>query len=289
MRRLVVAAALWGATACDVAHVETEQVFFFPGRTVPADAGPGAGPLEVVAHLSAVTWVRSGAPDEVYRASMRYCSEHTVATADLEPRTRDGGGRLVLRMQGRPGVFLGFGGERSRVDLQLSPRLPQELLFDLGEGESVLDLTELPVRSLRVLAGAGDARVVFGAPNREMAEEVTIEGAIGDISVDRLGNANTGRALVRGGVGTVEIDLTGDWRRDAGVTVEATVGDVILRLPRHGPGVRLEVGNPWRKGLSVPGFERRGDVFYSEGFETASPRLEVSIEAGIGKLYLDPA
>ena len=274
---------LAAASACDVPHDYQRAEFSGTGLS-------GTAPLEVVVRFPAGgISMHAGTGRLLYRAFVTHCEQHSETTAELIQPVEGRPGRLSLSLVGKPGVFVGFGGERNHMDLSLSPEPAILLDVDLGEGESVLDMAGLRLHRMKLSAGAGDTRVVFGSPNTESPEEITINQPIGDLSIDWLGNANAGRVDVQGGVGALEIDLGGQWRRDAAVTIRGSVGDVILRLPTVGPGIRLEAGSPWGDNLNVPGMTRRGEALYSDGYDTAAPRLDVRIEAGIGALIVELA
>lgn len=269
------------ASACDVPHDYHRREFSGVAPTATA-------PLEVVVRFPAGgVSMHAGTGRLLYRAFVTHCGQHSRTTAELTQPGEGHPDRLTLSLVGKPGVFVGFGGERNHMDLSLSPEPPILLDLDLGEGESVLDMAGLKVRRMKLSTGAGDTRVVFASVNMESPEEISIEQPIGDLSIDWLGNANAHKVDVQGGVGTLEVDLGGQWRRDAAVTIRGSVGDVILRLPTVGPGIRMEAGSPWGDNLNVPGMTRRGEALYSEGYDTAVPRLDVRIEAGIGALIVE--
>ena len=270
--------------ACDVTHtIENRQ---FSGPPIPG----GSRPLEVDVRLPAGgVRLHAGRADALYRADVTLCGEHTLASAELTAGSATTAGWLTLSLVRRPGVFVGFGGEHNEMRLDLTPSLPLLLDLKLGEGESVIDLGGLEVRRFHLLAGAGDSRIIFSRPNAESAPEVDIEGTVGDIGVDLLGNANASKIIVAGGVGSLEVDLSGAWRRDASVEIRGSVGDVVLKLPGTGgdgpsAGLRLRVGKPWGNGLEPAGYQRRGDDLLSEGYDTASPKIDVKVLPGIGRL-----
>ena len=274
------------AVGCAVPHDYRDRLFSASMSEMGVVEGGSEKPLEVTVRFPAGgTQIRS-TDEGVYKASVNYCEVHAMPSALLVPAGGDSPARLTLALEGKPGVFAGFGGERNRMDLALTSRVALILDLDLGEGESVIDVSELRFRRFNLHAGAGDTRVVFGGPNPERASEVTIQAPIGDLSVDRLGSANAERTTVMGGIGSLEIDLSGPWRTDGAVLIEASVGSLYLRLPR-GPGIRLEVGSPWSEDLDLAGFTREGQVWRTDGFATASPRLDIRVEAGIGSITVE--
>ncbi len=199
-------------SGCDVPHEYEKAETYAPLPPGDPMADPATGlPLQVVVRFAggAVHLGSVRVDDELYHASIDHCALHTVPRMSLEPGDADAVGRLDITLTGRPGVLIGFGGEHNRLDLGLSPRVPQILDLSLGEGESVIDLTGLLVRGMAVSGGAGDVRVIFDEPNRAVADDLSVMGMVGDIFLGRLGNANASRVTVQGGIGNLELDLSG--------------------------------------------------------------------------------
>lgn len=290
----VLTAALICLNACDVPHNYRKREFSAPLSLLHDPAKGNPVEVKVLFPVGGLR-VHAGKPDSLYHATLDYCEDHTIPAVALTPSTGepDSTGRLTLSVVARPGAFSGFkgaAGEENQMRLDLAPGVPLILDLNLGEGESMIDLAGLTLRRLRLISGAGDTRVIFARPNEAIADEIFIESTVGDVGVDLLGNANAKRITVTGGVGSIEVDLSGPWRRDAFVELPGSVGDLVLRLPRGrpAPGVRLEVGAPWRDHLNVPGYVRRGNEFLSEGYETAAPRIDVKVWPGIGKMTVEP-
>jgi hypothetical protein len=69
-------------------------------------------------------------------------------------------------------------------------------------------------------------------------ERFDLVGSMGELRVSGLGNASPQSASVRHRMGEVNVDLRGDWRRDAAISVRCGMGACGLRLP---VGVAVEV------------------------------------------------
>jgi hypothetical protein len=272
--------ALLAAGACAVPHPnETRD---YEGPSASTQSGPLAVKVNFPGGGVRLHSLQDGA---LYRARLTHCVDHTVPSVTLsDAATAAGGSRqLDISLSARPGGAMGFGGETNVAAIDLAGGIRLALEMDLGEGESVVDLGGLRLEGLHLKAGAGDTRVIFSQPNAGQADKILIEGTVGDVGVDLLGNAHAAVTVVRGGVGGVEVDMTGDWRRSASVEVDASVGNVLLKLP-SGPGVRLAVGSPWRERLRLPGYARVGDLFANEVYERAAVVLDVRVLPGIGRL-----
>ncbi len=68
--------------------------------------------------------------------------------------------------------------------------------------------------------------------------------------------------------------------------VDGAVGNILMTVPL-GRAIRVRVGRPWSEKLELPGFRREGDEFYSPEYDAGGPRVDVSVEAGIGRLTIE--
>jgi hypothetical protein len=97
-----------------------------------------------------------------------------------------------------------------------------------------------------------------------------------------LGNLNTDHIEVSAGVGSVTLELDGDWQRDATVEVHMGLGSLELRIP-EGLGVRL-VRETVLTSLDPEGLIKRGDAYYSPDWERAQRRVTVDVDAAFGSI-----
>lgn len=84
----------------------------------------------------------------------------------LSTRLENGTELVTIQVRGGPRGWIPFGADPARettMNLSLNPRIPETLRFNLGAGQSTLDLTAIPVRDLTVNNGAGQLEVRFPA------------------------------------------------------------------------------------------------------------------------------
>lgn len=224
----------------------------------------GAGRLEV------------GAADasQLYRASLRY-------DADVfEPRLRFYGDRLRIGLEG--GRIHGRNLRSGNLDLRLSPSVPLDLDLKFGAGEAQMELGGLRVRSLEVATGASNTMMRFSQPNAESMGTASFGVGAARFEAVGLGNLNARRIEVKGGVGEVVLDFSGEWQQNASAQIEMGLGSLTIRLPRD-LGVQLRRGGILT-GFDGQGLVKRGDVYYSENWDDASRRLSIDLAAALGSV-----
>ena len=266
---LVLAAALLGAAApaqgqtwrnvTSVRQIQGE-------RALDVQVEYGGGDLRV----------RPAASGLLYRMQMRYDERQMrpVTAYDRES------GRLRLGVQGvRRNQRAQRGGNAT---MELAPGIPTDLSLEFGAGRAELELGGLSLRSVDLSTGASETEVRFGAPNRVQAGTVRVASGASRLHIRGLGNARAERIVLDGGVGEATLEFDGAWDRNASLSVDMGLGSLTLRFPRS-LGVRIEKDS-FLTSFSPAGMVRRGDAWYSRGWDAARHRLTVQIDAALGSI-----
>jgi predicted membrane protein len=89
---------------------------------------------------------------------------------------------------------------------------------------------------------------------------------------------------VKTGVGSVNIDLTGDWKNSATVHVNGGVGSIKLVVPRN-VGVTVDA----KRGIgsiSTPGFTRDGNTYRNMAYGSSAITLTIDLNVGVGSVTI---
>lgn len=222
----------------------------------------------------------SAAPEgTLYRMELRYDEERFTPLRAYDPDEA----RLVLGVRGPArGGDLGRsrGDPTPALDVQLAPDIPLALNLDLGAVRSQLDLGGLTLRSVRFRTGASGTDIRISRPNPGTCDEFRIEAGAASLRAWQLGNAGCRLVSFEGGVGDVTLDFSGAWHEEMAADLTVALGTITLVLPRDaGVAVRM---SRFLASFARTGFVKRGDVYYSEGYETAARRLTLDIHATFG-------
>jgi hypothetical protein len=214
----------------------------------------------------------------LYRASLRY-------DADVfSPSMEYGSNRLHIgigdgEIKGKKNMKGG------QLDLRLGPQTPLDVDLKFGAAEAKLELGGLRVRSLNVSTGASATMLSFSQPNLMACERAEFEVGAAKFEVVGLGNLNARQLELSGGVGEVLLDFTGSWRGDLNAQVHMGLGSLTLRVPK-GLGVRVQKEG-LLAGFDSQGLVKRGNVYYSEGYERAAHKLVVKLDAAFGAIRVE--
>ncbi len=275
-RRVAAAAALVAAAALPLWAQQAMQTMTSARqaageRRLDVDVQYGAGTLRIA----------PGTGNLLYRMELRYDPRAVRPLAAYDRAS----GRLRLGVEGTR-EQRGSGDQRgARADIALSPEVPMALALRFGAGEADVRLGGLAVTDLRVTTGASQARLSFDRPNRAEARLLRFEAGAASLVATGLANARAQRIEFEGGVGEATLDFGGTWTRDTQARVKMGIGSVTLRLPRT-LGVRV-VKDSFLASFDGAGMVKRGNSWYSRGYERAARKLDVEIDAAIGSVEVE--
>ena len=125
---------------------------------------------------------------------------------------------------------------------ELTVTIPKDTLLSVDltirAGESRVDLGGLSLVDLTVDLSMGEHRLDFSEPLAVAPRQVRLDGGMGEIRFEHLGNTRAGELEVSGHMGSVTVDLGGSWPVDrmADVTLNNLMGELRLEAPA---GLRL--------------------------------------------------
>jgi hypothetical protein len=157
------------------------------------------------------------------------------------------------------------GRSEGRLDLALAGGIPLDLDLDLGTTRATIDLSTLWVDAMRVSSGATETELSFGSANPQPMRDLFVDAGVGSISIRRLGNAHAQRATVASTVGSVDLDLDGDWTGEMPLTLRVALASATLHVPRD-VGISMHLAHRLAT-VDSDGFSERNGVMYSAGYE----------------------
>jgi hypothetical protein len=226
----------------------------------------------------------AGRPNELYRMDVLYDGERYEPVSDFDAAR--GNVTLGLRAAGGGGIRVVSKRQLGQTaSVTFSPRSDLALAVALGAVDGDLDLGGLRLTSLDLEAGASRATVRFSQPNAARCSDAVLSSGAAELTVLGLGNSRCDRIVFEGGVGRVTLDFSGAWTSSSHVSVKMALGQVELRLPRQ-VGVRLTL-DKFLATFDAEGFVRRGNAYFSPGYDQAARHLDIDITTAVGGVTLD--
>ena len=241
----------------------------------------GETQLTVVVNYAAGEFRLGAAPaGTLYRMDLRYDEDRFTPLREYDVQA----GRLRVGARGRGGRVESVGRRKGdptpSLDLQLAPDIPLALDLELGAVKSAVDLGGLALRSVRYRTGASETTLRFSRPNPEPCSELAIEAGAAAFHAWSLGNAGCRSVRLEGGVGDVTLDFSGAWQGAMSADLSVALGTLTLMLPRDA-GVAVHLSR-FLASFDQAGFVKRGDTWYSAGYESARRRLVLHVSATFG-------
>lgn len=170
---------------------------------------------------------------------------------------------------------------KNEWDLKVSD-MPLDLTVQAGAYEGDLELGGLALKSLTVKDGASHVDVSFGTPNQTEMSILRYETGASDVKLTGLGNANFSTLTFSGGAGNYTLDFSGEFQRDATVTVESGLGNVSLIVPKDVPAV-VTVESTAVNISAGSGWAQNGQKYTQKGSGSA---LTILVKMAAGNLVL---
>ncbi len=227
-----------------------------------------------------------GTAGTLYRYDLVYDADHFDPVASYNPETHrlrlgvDGRGRADIHRRDRERW-------RQRLDLSLSPATPLSIELAFGAGTADVELGGLSLTDVALKGGASETTIRVSQPNRVTCRFFTMEVGAIDLTTEKLGNARCQRIELKGGAGSVLLDLTGEWAEGTTAQVDIAIGlgSVTLRLPES-VGVEADVER-FLVNFDRSGLLRRGANYYSASWDTAKTKLRINLKAALGDIQVE--
>jgi hypothetical protein len=194
-------------------------------------------------------------------------------------------GRFVFDLNSMHRAGLRRERQSNRLRLAFSESIPLNLKVNAGVGDARLSLTGMKISGLNFESGVGGAKISSYEPNSIPCEFVRLKNGVGGFDATGLGNLNFKEFEFEGGVGGANLDFSGDWKQNATIRVQVGVGGVTMRMPRD-IGVKVEAEKHFLSGLHLDGFDQKDSYYYSHNYNSATIKVSVRVETGIGGMKI---
>lgn len=216
-----------------------------PVAAVPKTATlePSTEPLRLTVDLEeGLFTIKPGPPGGQVQVQGTYAPGLYELTESQDVTTR----RATIRFRSKAPQWarilsgIGDGGSnRPELTVVIPEGTPMDLTLRLSMGESRVELGGLTLRDLDVDVSMGEHRIDFQTPVVEGLRRVRLNGSMGNVTVENLGNARPQSIESSGSMGNLTADLGGAWNPglEAQMSFSHSMGEFTLRVPTS---VRLD-------------------------------------------------
>jgi hypothetical protein len=166
----------------------------------------------------------------------------------------------------------------NRVRIVLPREVPMTLEGEVGMGQFEFDLGGLWLQEIDLSTRMGEFVLDFDEPLLAPMKRFRLVAGMGDARVNGLGHASPEHVYASQKMGSLQLDLRGDWVRDATVQGHVGMGDLTVRLPQ-GVNVKLDDVD------QILGSTELGGRLREEHDENA-PTLSLRLSQKLGSIQL---
>ncbi|MGD8414091.1 MAG: toast rack family protein, partial [Candidatus Latescibacterota bacterium] len=120
--------------------------------------------------------------------------------------------------------------KEAKWNLYFGDAVPIDLKFELGGTASDIDLSGIPVRTLRLQLEASKGSMRFTEPNPVEMDYLQIESGASELSISGLGYSRADRMRFEGGMGKFELDFTENAESLRGSVADIEIGMAALDI-----------------------------------------------------------
>lgn len=174
--------------------------------------------------------------------------------------------------------ILGFRETRNRVEIRIPRGRPLNVVGEVNMGQSEIDLGGLWLGNVDLEVGMGQHTVEFSEPTPMPLESFAVEGRMGEVDFERIGNASPARIEVSHVMGQMALDLEGEWRGDGAVVARCRMGECTVYTPED---VRVETE---RFDVAMGGRSNRRSA--DDEVPAGAPTLRLDLKGSMGEIRI---
>ena len=204
----------------------------------------------------------------------------TYNIPDLKPEIITTGNDIEVK-QGNLKSILYPNKLKNKWDLKLG-NSPMDLTINAGAYNGTYDFSSVPLTGLTIKDGASNVNLKFSQPNPSNMAIFRYETGASTVKMYGLANANFDTLIFKGGAGDYTLDFSGTLKRDATVTIDSGLANVILVIP-DGVKANVTVESGVSNVNAGSGWSQNGTIYTQTG---SGPTLTFVIKTGAGNLTL---
>ena len=172
----------------------------------------------------------------------------------------------------------------NEMEFYFPPQIKTDLFLDFGVGDAEIDLTDISITKLYINCGLSDVELEINKRNNVICESVSIENGLGDLSVSGLGNLAAKNIDINIGLGSANIDLTGDRIYDTDINVDVGLGSLDMILPKKA-NIEIYVDSSFLSSVDIYGLKQKKNKYWvSPNWESSYPTITMDVNVGMGSV-----
>ena len=172
----------------------------------------------------------------------------------------------------------------NEMEFYFPPQIKTDLFLDFGVGDAEIDLTNISITKLNINCGLSDVEIEINKRNNVVCESVSIENGLGDLSVSGLGNLAAKKIDINIGLGSADIDFSGERIYDTDINVDVGLGSLDMILPKKA-NIEIYVDSSFLSSVDIYGLkQKKNKLWVSPNWESSYPTITMDVNVGIGSV-----
>jgi hypothetical protein len=174
----------------------------------------------------------------------------------------------------------------NKWSLRFGNGAPMNLTVQAGDYAGSWELGGVRFQGLTWVEGVSKSTIAFSYANPDKLETFSFTTGASTVKLTGLGNLNFAKMSFQSGAGTYTLDFGGKLRRSATADVKTMVSNVTIVIPAS-TGARVTLKSAVSNTKTVGSWNNVGSTYMTGKYDTASEKLEVNLDMGLGQLTLD--
>ncbi|MEE8341489.1 MAG: hypothetical protein V3R52_05275 [Candidatus Neomarinimicrobiota bacterium] len=172
----------------------------------------------------------------------------------------------------------------NELEFYFPSQIKTNLFLDFGVGNAEIDLTDIAITKLNINCGLSDVELEVNKRNNVACESVSIENGLGDLSVYGLGNLAAKKVDINIGLGSADIDFSGDKIYDSDINVDVGLGSLDMILPDK-TNIEIFVDSSFLSSVDIYGLKKKKSKYWvSPVWDNDYPTISMDINVGMGSV-----
>jgi hypothetical protein len=245
---------------------------------LPADT---TKPVDVTLRLGAADMAVAPSSSKLIEGSVQY------NVPEFQPTVTTTGSKVDI-IQGPTGGFTGVIPKDmvNKWSLRFGSGAPMNLTVQAGAYSGSWDLGGVRLQSLTWEEGASKSTIKFSQANPEKMDTFNFTTGASTVQLTSLANLNFAKMIFQSGVGAYTLDFGGKLKRSASVDVKTGISNMTIVVPT-GTAARVTLKSAVSNTKTVGSWNNVGSTYTAGKYDTATDKLDVNIDMGLGQLTLD--
>ncbi len=172
----------------------------------------------------------------------------------------------------------------NELEFYFPPQIKTDLFLDFGVGDAEIDLTNIAITKLNINCGLSDVEIEINERNKVICKSVSIENGLGDLEVEGLGNLAAEEIDINIGLGSADIDLSGERIYDTDINVDVGLGSLDMVLPKNA-NIEIFVDASFLSSVDIYGLKQKKNKYWvTPNWDSDNPTISMDVNVGMGSV-----